>query len=305
MKPGLFIVGAPKCGTSAWVQYLGEHPKIAFSSTKEPHHFSTDFPDRGVFDRQDYLSLFAETGPAEIVGEASVRYLYSQVAARNIREFNPEAKIIILLRDQAEQLPSLHNQYVFNGMENITDFAEAWRLSGKRDRTNMPSRSTVPQLLNYREQGRFSPQVERYFAEFPAKQIRVFHFRDWTSDPRATYLEILRFLRLEDDGRTEFEPINEAHRHKIVTLGRFTQSPPRWALKLSGVLKRITGRDRPPLVDRIRSLNWDRGYRIIGPSPAVVDEIRAFYAGDNARVESCITRARSRTTSAPPSQPAD
>jgi hypothetical protein len=214
------------------------------------------------------------------------------VAARNIREFNSEAKIIILLRDQAEQLPSLHNQYVFNGMENISDFAEAWRLSGNRHRTNMPPRSTVPQLLNYREQGRFSPQVERYFAEFPAEQIRVFHFSNWTRDPRATYLEIMRFLEIEDDGRTEFTRVNEAHRHKIGALGRFTQMPPLWALKLSALLKKITGQAKPPLVDVIRSLNRDHGYRTTGPSPALVEEVRAFYAEDNARVEPRITKVR-------------
>lgn len=38
MKPNLFIVGAAKCGTTAWVNYLASHPDIFFAKVKEPHH---------------------------------------------------------------------------------------------------------------------------------------------------------------------------------------------------------------------------------------------------------------------------
>ena len=44
MKPNLFIIGAPKCGTSALAHYLSEHPKVFFSNPKEPFYLSTDYP---------------------------------------------------------------------------------------------------------------------------------------------------------------------------------------------------------------------------------------------------------------------
>ena len=43
-RPNLFIVGAPKCGTTAWVEYLRTHPDIFFPEIKEPHYFATDLP---------------------------------------------------------------------------------------------------------------------------------------------------------------------------------------------------------------------------------------------------------------------
>src|SRR6476619_5970862 len=115
--PNLFIVGAPKCGTTAWVEYLRTHPDIFFPVIKEPHYFSPDIPKPKGFNNfpteDRYLALFAQSGDAPIVGEGSVRYLQSQEAARNIREFNCDAKIIIFVRDQQDYLPSLHNQLVF------------------------------------------------------------------------------------------------------------------------------------------------------------------------------------------------
>jgi hypothetical protein len=35
-KPNLFIVGAPKCGTTEWVHYLKSHLDICFPDRKEP-----------------------------------------------------------------------------------------------------------------------------------------------------------------------------------------------------------------------------------------------------------------------------
>ena len=178
-------------GTTAWVEYLSSHPDIFFPVIKEPHFFSPDIPKPEGFNNfpteERYLALFSRSGNAKIVGEGSVRYLQSREAAKNIRRFNPDAKIIIFVRDQEDYLPSLHNQMVFNGDECIIDFEAAWRLSGKRDETNMSPSRRHPKLLDYIAAGNFPEQVERFFHEFPEEQVRIFHFRDWSRNPRATY----------------------------------------------------------------------------------------------------------------------
>ncbi|MEA3447202.1 MAG: sulfotransferase [Bacteroidota bacterium] len=43
--PNFFIIGAPKCGTTALSEYLRKHPDIHFSYPKEPDYFNTDFSD--------------------------------------------------------------------------------------------------------------------------------------------------------------------------------------------------------------------------------------------------------------------
>lgn len=289
LKPNLFIVGAPKCGTTAWVEYLSSHPKIFFSEVKEPHHFCTDFNYRWYKSRDEYLKLFENSGSAKVVGEASVWYLYSTAAAQNISEFNPAAKILIFVRDQEDSLPSLHNQILFNGDETITDFELAWRLSGARDETNTGSFCRERKWLDYKACGHFSEQVERYFDHFPAEQIRVFHFGDWTADPRATYLEILDFMGLEDNDRKDFPVVHEARRRPLRWLTPLVRRPPRISIAALRAFKRISGIGRLGVADLLLRLNTRRGY-VNRPSEALRQEIRAHYEADNALLQRRLTK---------------
>ena len=295
-KPNLFIVGAPKCGTTAWVQYMSSHPDIFFPGIKEPHYFSPDMPKPGGFNNftneGSYMSLFARSGNAKVIGEGSVRYLQSRVAARNISRFNPDAKIIIFVRDQQDYIPSLHNQLVFNKDECITDFDMAWRLSGKRDETNIGSHCRSPKYLDYMDAGAFSPQVERYFDHFPEDQIRVFHFRDWSRDPRATYLEILRFLGVPDDRRTEFPRVNAARRRRTNWLWKLQKDPPRLARTAVALTKRLTGLHTLHLAEFLRRVDTKKGGQTRA-SDAIKQEITAHFETDNAVLERRICRPAS------------
>ena len=282
IRPNLFIVGAPKCGTTAWVQYLSSHPEVYFPPRKEPNFFDTDFPRAGNVDQlENYLALFEGAAGAKIVGEASVRYLYSEEAAKNIRTFNPQSRIIILVRDQEDYLPSRHNQLMFNGIEDIQDFATAWRLSDNRRR--IPRGCLDPRFLDYRAAGSFSAQVERYFAEFPDKQIRVLHFNNWVHDPRRTYVEIMNFLGVEDDGRREFPAVNAANHHGSPALLRFARRPPPFAAGLATAMKRATGRTSLGFADLVVSLGTrpGSGTRV---HESLKEEIRTFFEEDNRRL---------------------
>ena len=77
-KPDVFIVGAPKCGTTSMYHYLRQHPDVFMPPKKEPHSFASDL-DAPYFVRaeQEYLALFEEGAWAKRVGEASTWYLYS------------------------------------------------------------------------------------------------------------------------------------------------------------------------------------------------------------------------------------
>ena len=72
MKVNLFIVGAPKAGTTSLHHYLKEIPEILMSKRKEPDFFSLDQNyTKGI---EWYESLFEEAKPHQICGEASTTY---------------------------------------------------------------------------------------------------------------------------------------------------------------------------------------------------------------------------------------
>ena len=74
-KPDFFIVGAPRCGTTALCQYLDEHPEIYISKPKEPCFFDHDLSPT-TLKYKEYLELF-EPGYHQLCGEGSTWYLFS------------------------------------------------------------------------------------------------------------------------------------------------------------------------------------------------------------------------------------
>ena len=292
-KPNLFIVGAMKCGTTAWYEYLRTHRDIFMSVPKEPSFFAFDVPNwRQVSSEEEYSALFANSGPAKVLGEASTTYLFSETAAKAIHQFNPDAKILIFLRPQEDCLPSLHNQFLAEFSENITDFAKAWRLSGRRPTSSIPPGCVEPRTLDYAAMGRFDEQVKRYFETFPAEQIRVFWFDDWIRSPRETYLRILSFLGLEDDGRTEFGPANQGVTLRLRGFVGALDNPPSPLRKVVRLIKRASGmkpQTQKALVDRIVSLLSRSGYEKI--DPGLREEIRRSYAEGNRRLRELLAAA--------------
>ena len=127
-KPNFFLVGAAKSGTTTLSKMLEAHPEVYLSPIKEPNYFSKDilpekfepvyrkntfFADKTYFsqkplkkvhlsfvrEEKEYMALFEDAGNEKAIGECSTSYLYSSEAAEEIRKFQPDAKIIVILRN--------------------------------------------------------------------------------------------------------------------------------------------------------------------------------------------------------------
>ncbi|MCC7419050.1 MAG: sulfotransferase domain-containing protein [Planctomycetaceae bacterium] len=228
-RPNLFVVGAPKCGTTALFEYLRTHPEISFSTLKEPHYFADDLPgNRDVQTLDDYHRLFGSARPHhKVVGEASVLYLMSAVAIPNIRRYNPAARIIAMVRNPAEMAVSLHQQLVYSFYENHRDFSMGWSLQERRRQGfDIPPGCRDAAVLQYSRTCRLGEQLARLYAHFPREQVHVIVHDDLKRTPLAVYRETLRFLGVSDDGRTSFPTVNRQKRHRVDWLGRWLVSPP-------------------------------------------------------------------------------
>jgi hypothetical protein len=291
-RPNLFIVGAPKCGTTAWARYLGSHPDIFITEVKETSYFASDLPGmQWVKSDQQYERLFERGRNKKVIGDPSAAHLFSSVAAREIAKYDPHAKILIFLRDQQDYLPALHNHYLTRFEENIEDFETVWRLSGNRDPKLLAKSCTEPRMLNYEALGRFHDQVARYYKYFPAEQIRVFKIREWTSNPRVTYLEILDFLGVEDDGRTEFPRINEAKHFRVKWIGKLIMHPPFFARWAAALLRKALRRNALHLNDTVSAIFATKGYQT-NISPELKEEIRRHFEDDNRRLGELLKQSK-------------
>ncbi len=257
-KPNFFIIGAPKCGTTALCEYLRDHPNIYISELKEPQYFAFDFEQYRVPKTlEDYLGLFNSVAPEHTaIGEGSVFYLFSSVALKKIYEFDPQAKIIVMLRNPVDLVYSFHSQLLYSADEREKDFEKAWRLQELRQQgKQIPPQCREAAFLQYAAMGKLGKQVEQLFTVFPPEQIKIIWFEDFVKSTKEVYDDVINFLGVPEDNRTDFIRINENKTHKLGVVGSFSEKPPALLSNIALKTKDILGIERLNILDTIRSLN--------------------------------------------------
>jgi len=224
-NPNLFIVGAPKSGTTFLYYYLKQHPDIYFPNFKEPHFFGSDLIRRnGAYNLSldEYQDLFKTD--KKIIGEASTFYIFSKDAPEEIYNFNPKAKIIIMLRDLVDLVHSLHSQFVFSGDEVIEDFTQALELEDSRLSGNrIPNQTTVVNKLFYTSNILSLPRsIKSFIRYFGRENIKFIDLDDIKKNPKKVYFETLEFLNIDSNFNIpDFKVINKNKTYKSKTIRDF------------------------------------------------------------------------------------
>ena len=251
ITPNFFIVGAPKCGTTALSAYLQSHPNVFMTTPKEPHYFATDLPEyRAVRTEPEYRNLFQEcTAAHRAIGEGSVWYLYSSQALENISRFYGQSKIVIMLRNPVDMVYSMHSQHLYSLDEDQASFEDAWKLQTHRRKGRcIPNACRDVKTLMYADIAKFGTQVENVFRIFPQEQVKIILFDDFKAHTRSVYQETLAFLNIPQDGRDDFPQINVNKRHRFNFIAQFIRNPPEVLRKLNRSLDKTMG----------SNLNWSR-----------------------------------------------
>lgn len=215
-------------------EFLGQHPGIFMCSRKEVHFFCTDFHEESdkyhrrklrfpVRSEEQYLEIFRGATDETIIGEATPDYLYSKAAARNIFEFNKNAKILILVRNPVALLRSLHMKLLTFGHETVMDFGEALKLEAvRRAGRSLPSGLFYPSSLYYSERIQFTEQIKRYREYFPESRVKVVVHDDFKHNNASVYEEVLRFLGVSSDFRPHFRAINPTRAPRFMFISRIS-----------------------------------------------------------------------------------
>lgn len=257
LKPNTFIVGAPKCGTTAMASYLSDHKNVFMSEPKEPHHFvHADMPKKTEYTSlEQYLNLFSGAdADHKVIAEASVWYLYSADAIEKIATFNSNAKIIAMLRRPDEMVYSMHSQALVTLQEDIADFELAWNLSRKK-RSNYPRLCKEPKLLQYKEIANYGKQLKHVKKYFPDEQLHVVFYDDFKLDTMQEYNKVLQFLDLPPDGRQHFPTVNPNTQLRNERLGIFLKKPPAILVEFAAKLKNFLGIKKLGIHEKLTLLN--------------------------------------------------
>jgi len=306
--PDFFVVGAPRCGTTSLCRYLAKHPAICFSRPKETHYFTllgADWSPRNL--EREYLQRFFPhlNSDHRLVGEGSVSYIYSPPAIERIVQLNPQARMIVLLRNPIDMLPSYHLRMLYVLAEDVEDLATAWALQDARARgERVPRTCPDARLLLYREIVRFDAQVERLYQLAGRERCLVLLFDDLAADPLRVYRQTLDFLGIEYDGRTNFSRKLQSRRYRYRLLQRLLYAPPKPAralLERAQIRAKHEKRSgRLPLLKRLARWNTVIG-RPLPLTPEFAAQVRQEIAPDVDRLGLLLGRDLSHWVTGEPS----
>lgn len=204
-KPNLFIIGAAKSGTTSLYKYLSRHPQVFVSLVKEPKFFSLTanvFPHTGPGDdivdktivrtMEEYLALFENCKDEKYLCEASADYLYfHKTVAPRLKDFNPDAKIIILLRNPVDRAFSAYKHMVRDGREALT-FENAIKNENMRRALNYEF------IWYYIDVGFYYAQVKTYISYFE-ENVKIILYDDLSTHPIRVLNDIAFFLNIKKD----------------------------------------------------------------------------------------------------------
>lgn len=290
--PNAFLVGAAKSGTSSLAACLAKHPNIFFSDPKEPNCFASDLNAHSRHrDLESYLALFQDAGSEHrVVAEGSTAYLPSLVAAEAIANFAPDARIIALLRDPLDMLPSYHAQMLLEAEEDQRSLARAWKLEAeRREGRSLPRSCRIPRRLFYSEIARYAEQLDRYKRRFPPERVLALLFDDLLRDPQALLGRCLEFLELPRPPGLALGHDNPRRAARSSRVNAFAQRPPVWLARPAMRLKERLGLERLGLLDWLRRLNTAQG-REGKPGAELRRAIVEAYAEDVGRLARCLDR---------------
>jgi hypothetical protein len=176
---------------------------------KEPQFFATDTRgnQRRVTRLSDYLDYFRDA-TALAIGEASTCYLGSPAVPHKLKEFCPEARIIIMLRNPIDVMYAEHSECVFDGTEHIRDFRLALDSKEPRVWRSGRCRGLAVKRLGYRELVKFSQQVCNFLDVFESSHVHVIVYDDFASDTATAYKNALTFLGVDPNHKCSFDVIH-------------------------------------------------------------------------------------------------
>lgn len=183
----LFIVGAPKSGTTFLFEKLKEHPDIFMPRIKELNHFSfkylnerSYYKDYKIESRQKYLKQYENASNQKYLMDGSVSYFAFEDIPKQIAEFNSKAKLIIILRDPYQRA---YSHYLMDLRMKYADKSFEYYLT----RNDFHKEQYIGNSLYFRN-------ISNYLKYFNEKQILILQLEKLEEQLPTLF----QFLDIED-----------------------------------------------------------------------------------------------------------
>ena len=199
VKPTFICIGVQKSGTTSLIKYLNKHPKI-FMKEQEMHFF-----DEKPLTYSEIIQYEKQFNTDKlIVGEKTPSYNYLHFAMDNIYTYNPNIKLILILREPISRAFSQYNMTLSFRKKSLNDVSDEQIIADfeKEERVKL---SEIQQNGNYYiARGKYDEILMHIFSKFKRENIYIGIAEEIKKNKQQHYNEVFKFL-----GATEMININE------------------------------------------------------------------------------------------------
>lgn len=220
-KIDFFIVGAQKAGTSSLYQFLSQHKAIFLPAGKDFFAFNDD-PVYGV--PESKLGVYYRNYAGQpLVGGSNVQIMAFPSAVQSLHEYNPDIRLIIMLRNPVDRAYSAYWMMRRSGRERCETFEAALAAEDARVERGAFRDKTE---FSYLAHGHYREQIEFIYRLFGREKVHIGLFDDLKSNPEHLTLQVLEYLGAStSDVDIDFsKKANEASMPRSMTLQRFMRS---------------------------------------------------------------------------------
>ena len=207
--PDFVIIGAQRCGTTAFYDLLTKHPHVEPAAIRELHYF--DRPDRFDKGAEWYRRCFPpprwKNGRRSITGEKTPYYLFHPHVPQRMAEVIPRARLIVMLRNPVDRAYSHYQHDLSLKRKHPGTFEEVIE---RRDSSYLPRGIYVDQLL-------------RWYEYFSKEQMLVLKSEDFFGRTTETLRQVEDFLGLSHQqlvlparkSSDRYQPMDPATRRRL------------------------------------------------------------------------------------------
>lgn len=186
-RVNFLIIGAQKAGTTALASQLKTQPQVLFASRKEVFYFTRwkFFQPKATVEASErwYHQHFDWSNPAPLVGEATPMYLSQPHAPQRVKRYNPQMKVVAILRHPLHRAVSAWNMFRAKGQTSLS--FPHWL-------------ADTPRAL---ESSRYAEWIRAWNQAFPAADgkhpgVLWLKYEDLRDDPGSTLGRVHAYLGL-------------------------------------------------------------------------------------------------------------
>src|SRR6185312_2110687 len=189
VRPNFLIIGAEKAGTTFLHEALRRHRDVFMPPGEVP--FFED-PDHSAPDALRQFSRLFEPGFGKrAIGLKRPNYLHKPECPARIRQYCPDARLIVMLRDPVERAISSYYHYIRNGFVPLRhpDSGLAAIIAQGFQKRYPRSREVI-------DFGFYCRDLKRYLELFPRRQILILLMEDLSTNAYLLQHRTLHFLGL-------------------------------------------------------------------------------------------------------------